>query len=144
MKKSTTMVKKQEAQRNWALIDVDGKVVGRAATKIAAILRGKHRASFTPNVDNGDFVVVINAEKIKLTGKKMDNKHYYHHTGYPGGIKDITAAEHLAKHPDRILRSAVWGMMPKNYLSRHMMTKLKIYAGTDHPHSAQTPTTVAI
>ncbi len=137
--KQTTWINAENADRSWVLFDATDRIVGRAATQIAEILRGKHRPTYTPNVDNGDFVIVINAAKVRFTGKKLKGKHYYHHTGFPGGIKDITAEKQLEKHPDRILRDAVWGMLPKNRLSRQLLTKLKIYPGAEHPHAAQKP-----
>ena len=127
------------ADRKWIVVDVKDKVVGRAASAIADMLRGKHRPTYTPNVDNGDFVVVINAEKIRFTGNKLHDKNYYHHTGYFGGIKEISAEKQLERHPDRVLYDAVWGMLPKNRLSRQLIKKLKIYPGTEHPHEAQQP-----
>lgn len=130
------------AKRNWVLIDLDNQVVGRAASRVAQILRGKHRPSFVPHVDNGDFVVAINAAKVRLTGNKLKDKHYRGHSGYPGGLKEITAEKLLKKNPERIFRDAVWGMLPKNRLSRQLMKKLKIYPGADHPHAAQRPETV--
>lgn len=130
------------AKRNWVLIDLDNQVVGRAASRVAQILRGKHRPSFVPHVDNGDFVVAINAAKVRLTGNKLKDKHYRGHSGYPGGLKDITAEKLLKKNPERIFRDAVWGMLPKNRLSRQLMKKLKIYPGADHPHAAQRPETI--
>lgn len=134
----------QAAKREWLLIDVENQVVGRAASVIADILRGKHRSTFTPNVDNGDFVIVTNAAKVRLTGQKWDDKCYHHHTGYPGGLKTITAGKQLEKHPEAILMDAVWGMLPKNTLSKHLLKKLKIYAGAKHPHTAQKPTVLKI
>ena len=135
----TFIAKKEGVSRDWYLIDARDKVLGRVAVEIARRLRGKHKPEFTPHTDTGDFVVVINAEKIALTGKKLDDKVYYHHSGYPGGIKSITAGKLLKKKPGDVLRIAVKGMLPKNSLGRMMLKKLKIYAGTDHPHEAQTP-----
>lgn len=135
----TTELKPKEIKQAWWLIDLNGKVLGRTATRIADLLRGKHKASFSPHIDNGDFVVVINAEKVKLTGEKLEKKEYHRHTGYPGGIKTDTARELLAKHPDEVLVRAVKGMLPKNFLSKQLLTKLKIYAGGEHPHRAQEP-----
>lgn len=133
----TTLFTPETAQRDFVVFDAENQVVGRAATRIANMLRGKDRPSFTPNVDNGNFVIVINAAKVRFTGKKLEQKNYYHHTGFPGGIKSISAERQLEKHPDRILRDAVWGMLPKNTLSRHLMRKLKIYPDAKHPHTAQ-------
>lgn len=135
----TFSAKKEDIVKDWCLIDADGKVLGRIASEIARRLRGKHKPIYTPHVDTGDFVVVINAEKVFLTGKKMTDKIYYHHTGYPGGIKSITAGKLLGEKPERVLRIAVKGMLPKNSLGRQMLKKLKIYAGSEHPHEAQTP-----
>jgi large subunit ribosomal protein L13 len=131
--------KPTEVQRDWLLVDAEDQVVGRLATQIATLLRGKHKPTYTPSIDGGDFVVVINAEKIKIMGRKADQKVYYRHTGYPGGIKETPYRMMLAKHPDRILRIAVKGMLPKNRMGRRMMTKLRIYAGPKHPHAAQQP-----
>ena len=128
-----------EAQREWWIVDLDGQVLGRAATKIASILRGKHKPTFTPNVDMGDFVVVINAAKVKLTGAKMGNKMYRRHSGYVGGLRETTAEKLLAKYPDRVIRKAVWGMLPKGPLGRRIIKKLKIYADAEHRHEAQRP-----
>jgi large subunit ribosomal protein L13 len=125
--------------RDWYLVDARDKVLGRVAAEIARRLRGKHKPEFTPHTDTGDFIVVINAEKIALTGKKLDDKVYYHHSGYPGGIKSITAEKLLKKKPEEVLRIAVKGMLPKNSLGKLMLKKLKIYAGSDHPHEAQAP-----
>jgi large subunit ribosomal protein L13 len=135
----TFIAKKEGVSRDWYLIDARDQVLGRVAAEIARRLRGKHRPEFTPHTDTGDFIVVINAEKIALTGKKLDDKVYYHHSGYPGGIKSITAGKLLKKKPEDVLRIAVKGMLPKNTLGRMMLKKLKIYAGNDHPHEAQNP-----
>ena len=126
-------------QRDWYVVDAAGKTMGRLASEIAHRLRGKHKPEYTPHVDTGDYIVVVNAEQIRVTGKKVTDKIYYHHTGYPGGIKDISFGKLLAEHPDRPLRIAVKGMLPKGPLGRQMLTKLKIYAGTEHPHAAQQP-----
>lgn len=125
--------------RNWWIVDGEGKTLGRIATTISKVLRGKHKPIYTPHVDTGDFVVVVNAEKVKLTGKKMQDKIYYHHTGYPGGLKSARAEELLAKKPTELVYKAVKGMMPKNALNRTSLNKLKIYSGTKHPHAAQNP-----
>lgn len=132
--------KESEIQRDWLLIDANGQVLGRLATQIATLLRGKHKPTYTPSMDGGDFVIVVNVEKIKLMGKKPDQKMYYRHSGYPGGIKSIPYKMMLAKHPDRILRSAVKGMLPKSRMGRHLLGKLRLYAGPNHPHAAQQPT----
>jgi large subunit ribosomal protein L13 len=131
--------KPTEVQRDWLLVDAEDQVLGRLATQIATLLRGKHKPTYTPSIDGGDFVVVINAEKIKIMGRKADQKIYYRHTGYPGGLKKTPYRMMLAKHPDRILRIAVKGMLPKNRMGRRLMTKLRIYAGPKHPHAAQQP-----
>ena len=128
-----------EITHEWFLVDAKDQNLGRLATKISTILIGKHKPTFTPGVDTGDFVVVVNAERVRVTGNKLDDKIYYRHTGYPGGLKSITLREQLAKHPERVLRSAVWGMLPHNKLGRRLIKKLKIYAGPDHPHEAQQP-----
>ena len=140
----TFIAKKEGVSRDWYLIDARDKVLGRVAAEIARRLRGKHKPEFTPHTDTGDFIVVINAEKIALTGKKLDDKVYYHHSGYPGGIKSITAGKLLKKKPEDVLKIAVKGMLPKNSLGRMMLKKLKIYAGSDHPHEAQTPRSLDI
>lgn len=128
-----------ERERRWHLVDVNGKALGRQASQIAHILRGKHKAEYTPFLDCGDFVVVVNAEKVNLTGRKRDQKKYYRHTGHPGGIKEMSAQEMLDKHPERALYLAVKRMLPKGTLGRKMLTKLKIYRGSEHPHQAQNP-----
>ncbi len=135
----TFVAREQEVDKRWFLVDAEGKVLGRLATHIASRLRGKHKPIFTPHADTGDFVVVINADKLKLTGKKMDNKIYYRHTGYIGGLKEISARKMLEKKPEKLLQYAVKGMLPKNSLGRRQLKKLKIYAGSDHPHKAQDP-----
>jgi large subunit ribosomal protein L13 len=127
------------AQRQWYVIDAQGQVLGRMASEIAKILRGKNKPLFTPNADTGDFVVVVNAREIRLTGRKLEKKMYYRHTDYPGGIRERTAARMLDASPEDLIRLAVKGMLPKNRLSRRLVTKLKIYAGPEHPHSAQKP-----
>lgn len=141
---STQTVKTKEIERNWYVIDLDGKVLGRTATEIARILRGKHKPTFSPSVDTGDFVVVINAEKLLLTGNKINDKMYYHHTGFPGGIRSINAAQQLEKKPEDLVFKAVRGMLPKNRLGRQMLKKLKVYKGSEHPHAAQKPNVLEI
>ncbi len=131
--------KKEDVARDWQLIDASGHVLGRLAAEIALRLRGKHKPIYTPYVDTGDFIVVVNAEKIALTGKKLKDKVYYHHSGYPGGLKSITAEKLLQKQPGELLRRAVKGMLPKNTLGRGMLKKLKIYTGGEHCHEAQSP-----
>ncbi len=126
-------------KRKWILVDADGKILGRLASKIAARLRGKHLPNFTPHVDMGDFVVVVNAEKVRLTGRKWDQKMYYRHSGYMGGLRSTSAKKMRQEHPERIIYHAVKGMLPKNRLGRKLLKKLKVYAGPDHPHGAQQP-----
>lgn len=135
----TFSAKKEEVVRDWYLIDAEGKILGRLASEIARRLRGKHKPIYTPHIDTGDFIVVVNAGKVSLTGKKLTDKIYYHHTGYPGGIKSVTAGKLLKEKPERLLHNAVKGMLPKNSLGRQMLKKLKVYAGAEHPHEAQTP-----
>lgn len=135
----TQVAKKEEVTRDWYLVDVDSKVLGRVATEIANVLRGKNKPTFTPSVDTGDFVIVVNAEKIALTGKKFSDKTYYSHSSYPGGLKEITAGKLIDKKPEELIKKAVKGMLPKNKLARHMLKKLKIYSGGAHPHAAQNP-----
>lgn len=136
---STYMAKKEEIKREWFLVDAKGKVLGRLASEIAKILRGKHKPIYTSHVDTGDFVIVINAKDVILTGKKESTKIYFRHSGYPGGVKVLTAKEMRMKFPERIIYFAVKGMLPKNTLGRKMLRKLKIYSGPDHPHQAQQP-----
>ncbi|MGB9857096.1 MAG: 50S ribosomal protein L13 [Dictyoglomaceae bacterium] len=136
---STYMAKKEEIKREWFLVDAKGKTLGRLASEIAKILRGKHKPIYTPHVDTGDFVIVINAKDVVLTGKKENTKVYFRHSGYPGGMKLITAKEMRAKHPERMIYFAVKGMLPKNSLGRKMIKKLKVYPGPEHPHQAQQP-----
>jgi len=131
--------KAKEIKQQWHLVNLEGQTLGRAATKIADILRGKHKATYTPNMDTGDFVVAINAEKITLTGKKWDDKTYHRHSGYPGGLKSQSAKALKERHPDALLIKAVKGMLPKNFLSAQLIKKLKVYAGSQHPHLAQKP-----
>jgi large subunit ribosomal protein L13 len=128
-----------EIDRKWYVVDADGKVLGRIATEIARYLRGKHKPTFCNFQDNGDFIIVINADKVHLSGNKWDQKTYYHHTGYMGGIKSITAKELREKDPEELIRKAVKGMLPKNKLGRSQLKKLKVYAGGEHPHQAQLP-----
>ena len=136
---STFMAKPDQVSRRWLVIDATDQVVGRLAVQIANILRGKHRPQYTPHIDTGEFVIVINAEKVRFTGKKWDTQTYDWYTHYPGGFKQVTARDLLAKHPDRILREAVRRMVPRTPLGRQQMTKLKIYAGPSHPHQGQQP-----
>lgn len=135
----TYVPKKGEIDRKWWLIDADGKVLGRLATQVADLLRGKKKPTFVDFLDSGDFVVVINAAKIQVSGKKLEQKKYYSHTGYPGGIKEKNLKELMEQKPEDVIRKAVWGMLPKNKLNRAIHKKLKVYAGPDHPHEAQQP-----
>jgi large subunit ribosomal protein L13 len=135
----TFVAKEHEIEKDWILVDARDKVVGRLATQIAMRLRGKHKPTFTPHADTGDFVVVVNADKVRLTGSKLMDKKYYRYTGYIGGLKETTASKMLEKKPENVLRSAVWGMLPKNSLGRRQIKKLKIYSGSEHPHEAQQP-----
>lgn len=128
----------------WYLVDADGKILGRMAAQIAHRLRGKHKPEFAPHMDNGDFIVVVNCEKIKVTGNKLEQKMYYSHSGYVGGLKEVTLSDQLERKPDEVLRHAVRGMLPKNRLGRAMLKKLKIYAGAEHPHAAQAPTPLTL
>ena len=130
----------EEIQREWFVVDAEGQTLGRIASRVAAILRGKHKPIFTPWFDCGDYVIVVNADKINVTGNRMDSKVYYRHSGYIGGLKSITLRSQLQKHPERVLAAAVKGMLPGNRLGRKMYKKLKIYAGDEHPHAAQKPT----
>ena len=135
----TYSAKPGEITREWYLVDAEGKTLGRLATQIADTLRGKRKPQFTPHVDTGDFVIVVNAEKIQVTGNKLDQKRYYRHSGYPGGLRSRTLREQLDRRPTEVLRVAVRGMLPKNRLARQQITKLKIYAGPEHPHESQNP-----
>ena len=138
----TQFAKKGDVEQKWYLVDAKDAILGRLAVRIANRLRGKDKPQFTPHTDTGDFIIVINADKVKLTGKKLDNKVYYSHSGYPGGIKAETARERLTKKPEKVIFSAVWGMLPHNKVGRHLMSRLKVYGGNDHPHTAQNPTPV--
>jgi large subunit ribosomal protein L13 len=135
----TYSAKPGEVTREWYLVDAEGKTLGRLATQIADTLRGKRKPQYTPHVDTGDFVIVVNADKIQVTGNKLDQKRYYRHSGYPGGLRSRTLREQLERRPTEVLRVAVKGMLPKNRLARQQITKLKIYAGPEHPHEAQNP-----
>ena len=135
----TYSAKTGEINRDWYVVDAEGQTLGRLATQIADVLRGKRKAAYTPHVDTGDFVVVVNAEKIRVTGNKLDQKRYYRHSGYPGGLRSRTLREQLERRPEEVLRKAVKGMLPRNRLARQQITKLKIYAGPEHPHDAQGP-----
>jgi large subunit ribosomal protein L13 len=141
MTRSTRNLSTEEARaaRRWYIADAEGKILGRLASRVASVLRGKTNPSFSPHLDAGDFVIVVNAAKVRLTGQKMEKKEYIRHTGYPGGVRRARAGDVLAKHPTRLVRDAVSGMLPKNRLGRRLATKLKVYAGPDHPHRAQKP-----
>jgi large subunit ribosomal protein L13 len=137
---ATQSAKADEVERRWYVVDATDQVLGRLATRLASMLRGKHKPIYTPHVDTGDFIVVVNAERVRLTGNKREAKTYYRHTGWPGGLKSTTAAKVLdGAHPERVIESAVRGMLPKNHLGRQMFSKLKVYAGAEHPHAAQRP-----
>ena len=140
----TYTAKPGEIERRWYVVDAEGQTLGRLATRIADTLRGKNKPQYTPHVDTGDFVVVVNAEKIHVTGKKLDDKIYYRHSGYPGGLKQRTLREQLDRRPTEVIRIAVKGMLPKNKLAARQLTKLKVYAGPEHPHEAQAPQTLEV
>jgi len=142
--KATRFFTKEEADTAWYVVDARDRVLGRLASRVAAVIRGKHKPTFTPNADMGDFVIVVNADKVRLTGRKMKEKLYRHHTGYPGGLKETTPEKVLAKHPERLVEWAVRGMLPKSRLGDRLFTKLKVYAGPDHPHQAQCPKPLAL
>ena len=144
IQKSTHYAKQGEVARNWVLVDAEGAVLGRLATQVAMILRGKNKPQFTPNSDCGDFVVVINADKVQLTGNKADQKVYYRHSGYNGGLKAESFRQAMAKHPEKVIERAVRGMLPKTTLGRQQLKKLKVYAGPEHPHTAQNPTKIEL
>ena len=135
----TYVTKQADLERAWLVVDAAGQSLGRVASKVAAILRGKHKPIFTPGLDTGDYVIVVNAEKVTVTGNKMTEKFYYQYSGYPGGMRATSLRDQLAKHPDRVMTHAVWGMLPHNKLGRAMLKKLKVYAGPEHPHAAQNP-----
>ncbi len=135
----TFSAKKEEIDREWYVVDAQGQTLGRLASRIATILKGKHKPIYTPHLDCGDFVIVLNADKVRVTGRKMDQKFYYRYSGYPGGLSQISLRDQLARHPERVLQAAIRGMLPKNKLGRQMIKKLKVYAGDEHPHAAQQP-----
>jgi large subunit ribosomal protein L13 len=137
--KTTFMANKANIERKWYVVDAEGQTLGRLAAEVAKVLRGKHKPTFTPHVDTGDFVIVINAEKVKLTGKKLTNKFYFRHSGYPGGTTFTSVEQMMAKFPTRVIEHAVKGMLPKNRLGAQMYRKLNVYAGAEHPHAAQKP-----
>ena len=143
--KTTDFFTKEDAHQAWYVVDAQDQVLGRLATRVASVLRGKHKPTFTPNADIGDFVIVINADKVKLTGRKMSDKSYYRHTGYIGGLKETTPGKVLAsRHPERLVEWAVRGMLPKTRLGDRLFTKLKVYPGPDHPHKAQQPMPLSV
>ena len=140
----TVSTRPQDVERAWFVIDAESQVLGRLATEVARRLRGKHKAAYTPHVDTGDYIVVVNAEKVRVTGNKATDKTYYRHTGYPGGIKATRFENMIEKHPERVIEKAVKGMLPRNPLGRAAFRKLKVYAGPEHPHSAQQPRQLAL
>ena len=140
----TFVTKPADIERKWLIVDAEGQTLGRLATQIAVLLRGKHKPIYSPAVDCGDYVIVVNAEKIVVTGRRLEQKYYYRHSGYPGGLKQISLKDQLEKFPTRPIELAVKGMLPKNRLGRKMIKKLKVYAGTDHPHEAQSPEPFAV
>lgn len=135
----TFTAKEAEIERDWYVIDAEGQTLGRLASRIAPILKGKHKPIYTPHLDCGDFVVVVNAKKVRVTGRKLDQKFYHRHSGYPGGLTSINLRDQLGRYPERVIQSAIRGMLPKNKLGRRMIKKLKVYAGDSHPHQAQNP-----
>ena len=135
----TYIPKAAEISQKWFLVDANDQILGRVASQIASILLGKNKPNFTPGMDTGDFVIVVNCERVRVTGNRLDDKIYYHHTQYPSGIKSVSLRTQLQKHPERVIRAAVWGMLPKNKYGRQLIRKLKIYAGPEHPHGAQQP-----
>jgi len=140
----TYVPKTGEITHEWVVMDASDQVLGRLASEAARLLRGKHKPEYTPYLDTGDFVVIVNAERVKLTGSKLDDKKYYRHSGRPGNLKVETARERLEKYPERVIQAAVWGMLPKNRLGRKLLSKLKVYSGSEHPHEAQQPKTHAL
>ena len=140
----TISVRAEDVERRWFVVDAADWVVGRLSTRVAHVLRGKHKAIFTPHVDTGDFVVIVNAERVRFTGRKLEQKKYYRHSGYAGSLREVTAGRMLETHPERVLEAAIRGMLPKGPLGRRMLKKLKVYAGPDHPHAAQKPQALEI
>ncbi|MFZ0545249.1 MAG: 50S ribosomal protein L13 [Candidatus Promineifilaceae bacterium] len=140
----TFITKPAEVKRNWFVVDAEGKTLGRLASEVARILRGKHKPIFSPSVDTGDYVIVVNAKKIRVTGRRLDQKKYYRHSGYLGGLTEISLRDQLEQYPNRVIEAAVKGMLPKNRLGRQMIKKLKVYADADHPHQAQQPSQLEI
>ena len=139
----TYIPKAAEITEEWFLVDVSDQTLGRVASQIASVLLGKHKPNFTPGMDTGAYVIVVNCEKIQVTGKKLEEKFYYHHSQYPGGLKSVSLGQQLKKHPDRVIKAAVWGMLPHNKYGRQIIRKLKIYSGPSHPHAAQNPQSLA-
>lgn len=135
----TYIPKAGEISEEWVVVDANDQTLGRLATQISSVLLGKNKPNFTPGMDTGDFVIVVNCEHIRVTGNKLEEKFYYRHSGYPGGIKEVSLRQQLRSHPDRVIRAAVWGMLPHNKFGRQLINKLKVYAGPDHPHAAQQP-----
>ena len=140
----TFSAKPQDIERKWFVVDAQGQTLGRLATRIATVLRGKHKPVYTPHLDCGDYVIVVNADKIHVTGQKLEQKTYYRHSGYPGGLRQVSLRRQLQVHPDRVIEAAVRGMLPHNRLGRKMFKKLKVYAGPTHPHEAQQPTALEL
>jgi len=144
MRTKTFVTTPSDIQRQWWVVDAEGQTLGRLASKIAPILRGKHKPTFSTHLDTGDYIIVINCEKLVVTGNRLDDKKYYHYSGYPGGLSEITLREQLAKHPERVIEAAVKGMLPDGPLGSAMLKKLKVYVGTEHPHEAQQPQVLAL
>ena len=142
--KITRFIKTEDADRKWYVVDAKDQVLGRLAAKVATVIRGKNKPQFTPNMDTGDFVIILNADKIKMTGKRELQKTYFRHSGYPGGAKELSFAQMIEKHPERVIEFAVKGMLPKNRLGRKLIKKLKVYTGEEHPHSAQKPESLSV
>jgi large subunit ribosomal protein L13 len=140
----TVSARAEDVERRWFVVDAADQVVGRVSTAVARVLRGKHKAIFTPHVDTGDFVVIVNAERVRFTGRKLEQKKYYRHSGYPGALREVTAGRMLETHPERVLEASIRGMLPKGPLGRRMLKKLKVYAGPEHPHEAQKPEALEI
>jgi large subunit ribosomal protein L13 len=144
MRIKTYTPKPDDIEREWFVVDAKDQTLGRLASRIAQILRGKHKPIFSPHMDVGDYVIVLNCDQIRVTGNKLDDKLYYRHSGYPGGLRSLTLRQHLDKYPERVIQAAVWGMLPKNKLGRKMIKKLKVYSGDSHPHEAQQPKTLEL
>ena len=142
--KITRFIKTEDADRKWYVVDAKDQVLGRLAARVATVIRGKSKPQFTPNMDTGDFVIILNADKIKMTGKRELQKTYFRHSGYPGGVKELSFAQMIEKHPERVIEFAVKGMLPKNRLGRKLIKKLKVYTGEEHPHSAQKPEPLSV